>query len=188
MNRTIMAVLVSGILAPAALLAQRVLPPTIQNDPNDQIQQQNNAQSMSPAAFVTQATSSNMLEIQSSHLAMERSRQEQVRRYAEKMIDDHGIAAERMKSAAMGQSIPDNMSKLHIEALEQLRLANDDQFDARYLEMQVQAHEDAVLLYEQYAATGEQESLKQYAQQMLPALREHLQSVQALIKEVAPGS
>lgn len=187
MKRTIMAVLVSSILAPAALLAQRVLPPTIQNDPNEQIQQQNNAQSMSPAAFVTQATSGNMLEIQSSQLAMERSRQEQVRRYAERIISDHSNAAGRMKSAAMGQSIPDNMSKLHIEALEQLRQANDDEFDARYLETQLQTHEDTVLLYEQYAASGEQESLKQYAQQMLPILREHLQSVQAIIKEAAPG-
>ncbi|WP_158238477.1 DUF4142 domain-containing protein [Pollutimonas subterranea] len=185
MKRTIMAALVSGVLASPALSEQLVVPPTAGNA-NDEIQQQDNAQRMSPAAFITQATSGNMLEIQSSKLAMDRSKQDQVRQFAERMIKDHSGAAERMKSAAMGQNIPDDMSALHAKALEALRHADDKQFDAQYLRTQLQAHQDAVLLHEQYAATGEQESLKQYAEQMLPILREHLQSVEAIIKKVAP--
>ncbi len=187
MNRTIMALLVSSLMAPPALLAQQVIPPTAESNPKNQIQQQNNAQSMSPAAFVAQAASGNMLEIQASQLAMDRSRQESIRQFADKMVKDHSGAAERMKSAAMGQPIPDNMSEAHAQMLEQLRGVDDKQFDVRYLQTQLQAHEDAVLLYEQYAATGEQESLKQYAEQMLPALRAHLQSVKQITAEVAPG-
>lgn len=186
MKRTIMALLVSGILASSALSAQTVVPPTAGNS-NEQIQQQDNAQRMSPAAFIAQAVSGNMLEIQSSRLAMDRSKQKEVRKFAERMIKDHTEAAERMKSAAMGQTVPDEMSTLHTQTLEQLRQSDDKQFDARYLQMQLQAHEEAILLFEQYAATGEQESLKQYAEQMLPVLRAHLQSVKQITAEVAPG-
>ena len=187
MKHLFIAALISGILAPFALVAQPVLPPTIKHDPREQLQQQDNAQRMSPVAFIAQAVSGNMLEIQSSKLAADRSRQDSVKQFAEKMVKDHSEAAERMTEAAMGQTIPGEMSSLHAQSLNQLRQADEQQFDAQYLQMQVQAHEDAVLLYEQYAATGEQESLKQYAEQMLPILREHLQSVKQITAEAVPG-
>src|SRR5690606_34415536 len=128
------------------------------------------SQPITAADFVTQATSSNLFEVQSSQLALERSKNEQIRQFAQRMVKDHTDAMNRMKSTAQGQQIPGEPAQQHSQMLEQLRNAEDGQFDARYLQMQQQAHQQAVALHERFAQNGDQQQLKQLAQQMLPIL------------------
>ena len=53
-----------------------------------------------PKAFAETAASSNMFEIESSQLALAHSKTDKVQAFADKMIDDHTAAGEKMKAAA----------------------------------------------------------------------------------------
>lgn len=188
MKRTLMTVLISGMMAPAAVLAQTANQPAQpQAQPNAAATKGNAAQSVNAADFVTQATSSSHFEIQSSQLALDRSKNEQIRRFAERMVKDHTDANNQMRAAAQGQKMAGDATQQHKQMLEELQKAEGDQFDVRYLQMQQQAHQQAIALHERFVKSGDgEQQLKQHAQQMLPILREHLEQVQQIGKQVAP--
>ena len=58
-------------------------------------------------------------------------------------------------------------------------------FDKAYVPMQVAAHEKAVSLFAAYAESGDNEALKNWAGDTLPALKEHLKEAKALNTEIA---
>ena len=62
----------------------------------------------------------------------------------------------------------------HQKKLEDLKAKSGKDFDRSYDQMQVQAHEEAVALFEGYAASGDNPDLKSWAEMTLPHLKEHL--------------
>ncbi|HEV7291474.1 MAG TPA: DUF4142 domain-containing protein [Devosia sp.] len=128
-----------------------------------------------PAQFATMAASSNMLEIESSTLALEQSQNEDVRAFAEQMIADHTAASEQMATAAAEEGVtpPMGLQPHHQEMLDSLTGLEGEQFDAAYMQLQVQAHDEAVALFETYSTQGEDGALKEFAVATLPVLEEH---------------
>lgn len=133
-----------------------------------------------PAAFAAMAASSNMFEIESSNLALENAQQEDVKSFAQMMVDDHTAAAEKMMTAAEADSVsvPQEMNEKHQGMLDELSAAGAEEFDGLYLDMQVQAHEEAVALFESYSEADT--NLGTFAAETLPTLEEHLARVQEL--------
>lgn len=72
----------------------------------------------------------------------------------------------------------------HQEKINELRNAPEDEFDRRFLEIQIQAHQDAIEAFEQYSERGDEDALQQHAEQTLPALREHLETAQSLAEDL----
>lgn len=133
--------------------------------------------------FIRLATSSNLLEIRSSELAAQKAQSEEVRDFAAQMVTDHQAASEALAQAS-GQSVPDpetyppQLDPRHAELLTQLESANA--FDAAYAKLQVQAHEEAVALFTDYATNGQEGGVKDFAEATVPKLQEHLEKAQAL--------
>lgn len=141
------------------------------------------SQNQSTQRFVEKAAISDMFEIQSSQLAMEKSNNNDIKQFARMMVNDHTKVSEELKSIAQkvqGVQLPTQMDAEHQKKLDQLRSAAGPQFDQRYRSDQIQGHETAVSLFDQYAQTGENAELKSWAQKTLPQLRNHLQQAQAL--------
>jgi putative membrane protein len=141
------------------------------------------SQNQSTQQFVEKAAISDMFEIQSSKLAMEKSNNNDIKQFARMMVDDHTKVSEEMKSIAQkvqGVQVPTQMDAEHQKKLDQLRSASGAQFDQRYRGDQIQGHEAAVSLFDQYAQSGENAELKSWAQKTLPQLRNHLKQAQAL--------
>lgn len=133
-----------------------------------------------PAAFARVAGSANMLEIESSTLALERSQNADVQSFAQKMIDDHTAAAKKMEGIAQDAEIelPAGMNDADQKALQALQDAQD--FDQAYLDLQVKAHDEAVALFDSFAAEGEQGPLRDFAEETLPKLKDHQGHVRSL--------
>jgi len=53
-------------------------------------------------------------------------------------------------------------------------------FDSTYDQMQKQAHQEAVALFEAYSQNGDNPDLKQWAAKTLPHLKEHLSMAEKL--------
>lgn len=136
-----------------------------------------------PAAFAQVAGSANLFEIESSKLALEKAGNEEVRGFAQKIIDDHTAAGERMKAAAdaAGVAVPTEMGEADRKALEALQAA--DSFDRAYVKAQVEAHDKAVSLFDAFAAQSAAGPLHDFAAETLPTLKDHEALAKALAGE-----
>lgn len=135
-----------------------------------------------PQQFVDLAGVSNLFEIESSNVALEKAQSEDLRAFAQQMIDDHTAAGERMMTAAdeAGVTVPTALDAEHQQKLDQLNEASAEEFDQLYATMQVEAHEQAVMLFEGFAESGEEETLAAFAQETLPTLQEHYDHISSV--------
>lgn len=127
--------------------------------------------------FLNKAAPSNQFEIESSELALERADDDDVRAFAERMIEDHTTAAERMQLAVSeDESVempPATLDEKHQALVDELSNLEGDDFDERYTEMQIQAHEEAVTLFSEFIESGEDGPVKLAAEKLLPTLEQH---------------
>jgi putative membrane protein len=135
-----------------------------------------------PQAFAEAAASSNMFEIESSKLALERATADDVRAFAQQMIDDHTAAGEKMKAAAESDGLtpPTAMKEKEQADLAQIQSAEGDAFDQAYVTAQVAAHDQAVALFESFSNQGSDSALREFAAATLPTLQEHQSAVREL--------
>jgi putative membrane protein len=106
------------------------------------------------------------------------------------MIQDHTTAGDKLKSTVQGMqgmTIPTSLDQPHQQMVQTLQGASGEGFDRDYIQMQVTAHRDAVNLFDQYAQSGDNQQLKQFAQQTVPTLREHLQMVEQIQTSLPPA-
>lgn len=132
---------------------------------------------MSASDFVGKASMSNLFEIESSKLAMERATDPKVKEFASRMVKDHTKAGEDLKAALAesGLNIQPTMAlnDKYREKLEEIREEDGDDFDEEYVEIQEKAHDRTVRLFEKYAEKGDNEALRQFASKTLPTLKQH---------------
>lgn len=132
--------------------------------------------------FVTKVPSSNQFEIEASKLALQKASDDQVKQFAQMMIDDHTKAGDAFMEAVKnaGFTPPGTaLEERHQQMLETLS-AQDQNFDQAYLQAQVQAHNEAVSLFSAYAQSGDNEPMKAFASETLPTLKQHLAAVEQL--------
>jgi putative membrane protein len=143
------------------------------------------AQQMSAEEFAVMAASSDLFEIQSSELALERTDKAAVREFAQMMVTDHTKASEELKAAAQKAqvSVPSEMSEKHVSQLQQLEAAPDAEFDTAYIAAQQAGHKEALALMQGYAQNGDSEPLKAHASKTAPIIQQHLEHAQKLTSQ-----
>lgn len=129
------------------------------------------------AQFVTQAANSNMFEIQSSQLALNKTKDNRIQDFAQQMIKDHTAAGDKLKAAAQDQTVPTALDQEHAQMLQKLEQVSGNDFNRSYVQMQLDGHQKAVALFESYGQNGDNAQLKQFAEQTAPTLRQHLQHI-----------
>lgn len=138
---------------------------------------------MSAAEFVQTVAASDAFEIQSSELAAQRAARQDVKDFAQQMVTGHRQTTQELTQLTATNNLPaptPQLNAMQQTSLGNLRNQTGQAFDDAYLDAQVQAHENAVRTFEQYATNGEAGPLRDWAQRTLPNLRQHLQHVQGL--------
>ena len=137
--------------------------------------------------FADKATVANKFEIDTSQLALKYGKGEDVKKFAQQMIDDHTKAGEEFKAAVKEAGIEppsDTLDMSHQATYAKLRLFTTEAgFDASYISAQLNAHKDAVALFRDYAANGPTPQLKAFAEKTLPTLEHHLSMVEDLSRK-----
>lgn len=139
------------------------------------------------------AAQSDMLEIMSSQTALQKSSNEEVRRFAQMMIDDHTRTSEELKTLAASKNVvlPTAMSGKQQSMVSKLNgAAAGMEFDREYMKMQVKAHEDAVKLFQKQANDNDAEDAdaKAFAAKNLPALQGHLTMARTMYNSMRGGN
>lgn len=139
-------------------------------------------------AFVKQVPSSNAFEIASSRLAEQMAQSPEVKAFAAQMIEDHTKAGEAFEAA---RAQLDTTASTTIEGgtrllpkeqamLDELKAAEGQAFDQKYIELQTNAHREAVALFSNYAKSDGDPALMEFAKKTLPTLEQHYRHVQEL--------
>lgn len=136
--------------------------------------------------FVTQAAVSDLFEIASSKLAQSNGNAA-AKKFAEQMIADHTKTSSELKrlttSGSIKVDVPSQMDAAHQAKYDQLKDLKGSEFSATYASQQVEAHKNAVSLFDRYVKGGDNAELKTWAGQTLPALKHHLEMAQDLDKQ-----
>lgn len=136
--------------------------------------------------FVEKATVGNMFEIRSSEEALHKATRQDIRSFAKTMIDDHTKASKDLKSTISSANInvepPQTLDDDHEDKIKNLQKMDAEDFDENYIEIQIDAHEKALSLFQDYAENGDNEALQQFAVQTLPVLRQHEERIKQIDK------
>lgn len=138
--------------------------------------------------FLKVVASANEFEIQSSELARQRSYDDHLREVADMIIADHRKAGAKLKGLIEAKKEAPPPAKLvpkHQKMLDQLKSAEGKDFDLLYIDMQAQAHMEAVALFRTYAGAGDDQTLVGFARETLPRLETHLGHVKMLVSQHA---
>ena len=142
--------------------------------------------SHSGEAFAKNAAIGDMYEIAAAHIALQRSRSEDMRTAARQMIADHTTSTHHLRSAhrmleTRGlPALPEAMDERRQQMIEHLNKAPDDTFDETYLDQQVLAHKETVDLMTGYAEEGDNWQLRSFAEGTAPVVKRHLAKMEQL--------
>jgi putative membrane protein len=138
--------------------------------------------------FLAQAGSANQWEIESSQLALQASQNQAVRNFANLLISDHARLGAQVAAAAQSAGVampPPALLPAQQATLDQLRAAGTGpNFDMAYRQAQIDAHNQAIALMQNYASGGDVPALRSAASGAIPMMQMHLSQAQML--NVAP--
>lgn len=136
--------------------------------------------------FAMKAADLNMFEIESAKLAATRSTNAEVKSFASKMVTAHGKTGESLMAAiaASGAAItlPMALTKDMQDDLDDLTKASNEDFDKKYADAQVDAHQAMLNLLQRYAQDGDTPAIKAFAAATAPTVQEHLNMAEGLKK------
>ncbi len=127
--------------------------------------------------FATRAAMSDMYEIASANIALEKADGAPTREFAQMMVADHTKSSQSLKDAA-GQSgqtltMPTQLDAEHQAQIDILRSLNGEEFDREYMSQQMAAHRKALTLLKAYGGNGDVAELRQFAQSTIPVVQKH---------------
>jgi putative membrane protein len=94
--------------------------------------------------FVHDVATKNMAEIELSRMALVKATNLDVKSFAQRMVDDHSAAGDKLKSIVSGQSIewPAQLDDKYRKAADELAQKEGDEFDRHYVGAMVEGHQD----------------------------------------------
>ena len=134
------------------------------------------------AAFVSNASQSDMYEIQAAHIAEKRSKNADIKAFAKLMVKDHTATTNALRplAKAAGQTLADKLDNRRQGFIDHLNQASDADFDKTYIDQQVAGHREALDLMNGYAKDGSDPGLKAAAAKTAPMVQTHLDKATAI--------
>lgn len=138
-------------------------------------------------AFVEKASLSSMFEIEASKIALERSKVQAVKDFAQMLVDAHTTSLAELTSLSSSAMVtpPTVLDTGFSAQLDALRNAKVEDFDDIFIDQQTEAHENSASTLKAFSETGSDAGLRAFAAKMLPAVETHLETVRALDKSPA---
>jgi putative membrane protein len=138
------------------------------------------------ATYIAKAGAGDLWEIESSKALLAKSGNAEVKKFAQMMIDQHGQSTAKIKTAATTAKIEVAAPKLDPDQqkmLDEIKQADAAGIDAVYLGHQRTAHDAALALHKAYAESGDTDSLKKAANEIVPVVETHRSHLDKLGKQ-----
>lgn len=138
-------------------------------------------------SYLDQAAASDSFEIQSSEAILKTTSREDIRSFARMMIAAHEKSTKELEGAAGKLKLAAGSSTLtavQLQKLGELVAATGADADNLYLDMQHDAHKDALELHRSFATAGDTPNLKAVAASIASVVQQHLDALAKLPKTV----
>ena len=133
--------------------------------------------------FMMKAAQDGIAEVETGQLAQKNGGHPDVKKFGERMVQDHTKAGDELKALAKakGVTLPEATDRTHARLAKQLSGLTGEKFDKIYArEAGVKDHKSAVALFSRQAQRGNDPDVKAFAAKTLPTLQEHLKMAQAM--------
>jgi putative membrane protein len=142
---------------------------------------------LSDAQFAKNAAQGGMAEVKMGQLAREKSATDSVKKFGQRMVEDHTKAGDELRSAAAKEniSLPNDLAAKDRATYDSLSKLSGAAFDRAYARYMVKDHQEDVAEFSKEATSGQNESIKDFATQTLPTLKDHLKEALEMRQNVA---
>jgi len=141
--------------------------------------------------FLAEAATGGLAEVELSQVAVQKGNSDQVKKFAQRMIDEHGKANEQLKQIAGSgaATLPQQLSPGDQAYKDRLSSMSGQAFDNYYMDLMLKNHDDAVASFFRESVVGTNSGVKTFAKNTLPTLQDHLNEVRNIVKaQNAPSS
>ena len=136
----------------------------------------------SPGAYVTAAGESDKFEITEGKLAQTMGSSPKVKAFGQKMVMDHTKSTKEVLKAAMASGLPKMPAPVlrpdQQDMVAKLKMTSGQAFDQLYIQQQMQSHQQALMVQQDYAMHGTAPALKATAMKIVPVVKEHISMLQ----------
>jgi putative membrane protein len=152
---------------------------------DDRARDKDEFSNVSDQDFVARVAMGNMAEVQFGKLALNQTNNAGLRKFAQRLIDDHSKANQELAKIAStkGIALPRQLDKEHREAATKLARMRGPEFDRAFAADMVDDHKKDIALFEHEVKNGKDKDIQAWAEKTLPTLKEHLKMAQELAGE-----
>jgi putative membrane protein len=132
----------------------------------------------------------NLAEIEAGKLAVSKASDADVKKFAQKMVDDHSKQLQELQSLAQSKNVelPSAPDAKHQREMKKLQDLSGADFDRAYMRAQIKDHRDAHKLAAGTAKRGKDPEVKAAAGKAAPQIQDHLQMAQQISGEHKGGA
>lgn len=175
---------VLAVFVVAEILPDTATPDTLQKPTATAPQDNQVKEKLRDNTFVEQATLSGLAEVEFSKLAISKSDNQKLKRYASVVLKDQTESNAKLQQVAAQSRIdtPDKLNPEYIKIINELKSLSGEEFDRAIINILKKNQDTTVALYDN--AAGEptlRVDLRVFANQSLPSLREEQQNTHALM-------
>ena len=138
--------------------------------------------------LMTDLAQGNISEIETGKMALEKSQNDTVKKFAQHMVDDHTAALTELQALAQakGVKLPDGTDIKHKTMAAALKLTSGNTFDTQYMKSAgVGDHQQTIELLKKTQKNAKDAELKAMATKMLPTVQDHLKMAQQGVTAVS---
>ncbi len=137
-------------------------------------------------SFVKDAYEGGMDEVKLGELALQNASSDRVKKFGQRMIDDHTRLNNDVQSLAASKNVtlPSNIGIMDKASYKMLAAKHDANFDKSYISDMMKDHESDIAAFRKEINSGTDGDVKAAAQKALPTLEEHLRMAQDIAREL----
>ena len=151
-------------------------------DAADSGQAQAAGQEQGTAEFLIQVVEDSLAEMELCLLALDHSERDEVKRFAQAMLDEHGRLGQQLEKMAQSMQVtfPKKMRPEHVKLIRELTRLKGEAFDERFAEENVRYHENDLKVFTHYAGQEGDEKVRKMAGAGVKLFEKHLKMAKEL--------
>jgi putative membrane protein len=137
---------------------------------------------MADTRFMKEAAEGGMAEVALGQLAAEKASSSEVKKFGQRMVDDHSKANDELKQLASQKNVdlPQGLSAKDKATKATLEKLSGEQFDQAYMKDMVKDHKKDVSDFRRESKSAQDPDVKRFAAKTLPTLEDHLKQAESI--------
>jgi putative membrane protein len=137
-------------------------------------------------SFIEKAAKDSAAEIEAGKLASTKGSNDGVKKFGERMVQDHGQAADELKQLAQskGLDLPDAADRKHEREAKSLEKKSGADFDKAYMSQMVKDHQKDLKEMQKAAKDARDPDVKAFAEKTAGVIKEHLDMARQVAADV----